>query len=130
MTPMTDAVQQAAHALKFTENEVTVILVSDGEETCAADPCQAIAELEKLGVNLTVHTAGFGLESAEAKKAREQLQCMAQTTGGAILYRRQCARIDACSQNGGHGTNTRCVTARNDASTTSPKTKTHSRVRQ
>lgn len=82
MTPMTDAVQQAAHALKFTENEVTVILVSDGEETCAADPCQAIAELEKLGVNLTVHTAGFGLESAEAKKAREQLQCMAQTTGG------------------------------------------------
>lgn len=82
MTPMTAAVEQAAEALKFTENKATVILVSDGEETCTADPCQVVATLEKLGVDLTVHTVGFGLESAEAQKAREQLQCMAETTGG------------------------------------------------
>ncbi|MFA7437542.1 VWA domain-containing protein [Castellaniella sp.] len=82
MTPMAAAVQLAAEELKFTENKATVILVSDGEETCHADPCQAVAALEKLGVDLTVHTVGFGLESAEAKKAREQLQCMAEHTGG------------------------------------------------
>ncbi|MFA5520974.1 MAG: VWA domain-containing protein [Castellaniella sp.] len=82
MTPMTTAVQMAAEALRFTENKATVILVSDGEETCHADPCAAVETLEKLGVDLTVHTVGFGLESAEAKNAREQLQCMAQATGG------------------------------------------------
>ena len=38
-TPMTDAVRQAAEALKFTEKQATVILVSDGIETCDADPC-------------------------------------------------------------------------------------------
>lgn len=82
MTPMTDAVIQAAEALKYAERRATVILVSDGEETCHADPCAAVAALEKLGVDLTVHTVGFGLESAEARNAREQLKCMAQATGG------------------------------------------------
>src|SRR5699024_3717319 len=38
MTPMTDAVIQAAEQLKYTEREATVILVSDGEETCHANP--------------------------------------------------------------------------------------------
>ena len=33
-TPMTDAVVQAAEALKYTEEKATVILVSDGIETC------------------------------------------------------------------------------------------------
>lgn len=82
MTPMTAAVQQAAEVLKFSEHQATVILVSDGEETCHADPCAAVAALEKLGVDLTVHTVGFGLESAEARNAREQLRCMAEATGG------------------------------------------------
>lgn len=82
MTPMTAAVQKAAEQLKFTENKATVILVSDGEETCQSNPCDAVAALEKLGVDLTVHTVGFGLESGEAKNARAQLQCMAQATGG------------------------------------------------
>ncbi len=34
---MTQAVRQAAEALKFTERAATVILVSDGIETCEAD---------------------------------------------------------------------------------------------
>lgn len=81
MTPMTAAVEHAADELKFTENKATVILVSDGKETCHADPCAAAAKLEKLGVGLTVHTIGFGLGSEEAG-AKEQLICMAKETGG------------------------------------------------
>lgn len=82
MTPMTDAVIQAAEILKYTEHEATVILVSDGEETCHADPCGAAERLAELGVNLTVHTVGFGLPEAEAGHAEEQLQCLAKHTGG------------------------------------------------
>ena len=39
MTPISAAVRQAAEHLRFTERKATVILVSDGEETCHADPC-------------------------------------------------------------------------------------------
>ena len=78
-TPMTQAVRQAAEALKYTEQQSTVILVSDGLETCGADPCAVARELEKSGVNLTVHTVGFGLDD---KNAIEQLKCMAEETGG------------------------------------------------
>ena len=78
-TPMTAAVRMAAESLKFTEKKATVILVSDGIETCDVDPCAVAEELEKLGVNLTVHTVGFGLDN---KGAIAQLQCLAEKTGG------------------------------------------------
>jgi len=78
-TPMTQAVRQAAEALQFTEKQATVILVSDGIETCDPNPCAAAEELEKLGVGLTVHTVGFGLDD---KGAVDQLECLAEKTGG------------------------------------------------
>jgi Ca-activated chloride channel homolog len=78
-TPMTQAVRQAAEALKYTEQKSTVILVSDGLETCGEDPCAVAGELEKSGVELTVHTVGFGLDD---KGAVAQLKCMAEETGG------------------------------------------------
>ncbi len=78
-TPMTQSVRQAAEALKFTEKQATVILVSDGIETCDPDPCAVAEELEKMGIGLTVHTVGFGLDD---KGAVAQLQCLAEKTGG------------------------------------------------
>jgi Ca-activated chloride channel homolog len=78
-TPMTHAVRQAAEALKYTEQKGTVILVSDGLETCEADPCAVARDLEKAGVGLTVHTVGFGLDD---KAAVAQLKCIAEETGG------------------------------------------------
>jgi Ca-activated chloride channel homolog len=78
-TPMTQAVRQAAEALKWTEQKSTVILVSDGIETCEADPCAVARDLEKAGIGFTVHTVGFGLDN---KDAVGQLKCMAEETGG------------------------------------------------
>ncbi len=78
-TPMTQAVRQAAEALKFTEKAATVILVSDGIETCDPNPCAVAEELEKLGIGLTVHTVGFGLDN---QGAVAQLKCLAEKTGG------------------------------------------------
>lgn len=81
-TPMTDAVIQAAEALKYTEAAATVILVSDGIETCNPDPCAAARALEAAGVDLTVHVVGFDVEDPEA---RLQMQCLADETGGQFL---------------------------------------------
>lgn len=81
-TPMTDAVVQAAEALKYTEEPATVILVSDGIETCNPDPCAAARALEQAGANLTVHVVGFDVSDPEA---RRQMQCIADETGGSFL---------------------------------------------
>lgn len=80
-TPLTDAVRQAAETLKYTEERATVLLVSDGKETCDADPCAAAAELEAAGIDFTVHVVGFDLTDEE----KEQLQCVADNTGGKFL---------------------------------------------
>lgn len=77
-TPLSDAVIQAAEVLKFTEEAATVVLLSDGVETCEADPCAVGAELEALGLDFTAHVIGFDI--AEGDKA--QLQCLADATGG------------------------------------------------
>ena len=38
-TPLSDAVRMAAGDLRSTEEKATVILITDGIETCDADPC-------------------------------------------------------------------------------------------
>ena len=78
-TPMTQAVKQAAEALQYTEKKATVILVSDGIENCNADPCAVAEAMAKAGVELKVHTVGFGLDN---QGAVVQLKCLADKTGG------------------------------------------------
>ncbi|ABF62199.1 von Willebrand factor type A (plasmid) [Ruegeria sp. TM1040] len=78
-TPLSAAVMQAADALRSSEEKATVILISDGEETCGLDPCAVGAELEARGVDFTLHAIGFGIAD---DAARAQLQCLAENTGG------------------------------------------------
>ena len=78
-TPMTDAVIAAATSLRYTEEKATVILVSDGIETCNPDPCAAARALEEAGVDFTAHVIGFDVTDPEALA---QMQCLADETGG------------------------------------------------
>lgn len=92
MTPITAAVRRAAEELRFTEHRATVILVSDGEETCNADPCALGAELAAQGIDFTAHVIGFDLPEGPA---REQLQCLASRTGGRYLDARDAGELTA-----------------------------------
>ncbi|PIE15261.1 MAG: VWA domain-containing protein [Rhodobacterales bacterium] len=78
-TPMTDAVIAAAKSLRYTEEKATVILVSDGIETCNPDPCAAARALEDAGVDFTAHVIGFDVSDPNAVA---QMQCLATETGG------------------------------------------------
>lgn len=78
MTPITASLEMAAEGLGYKESKATVILVSDGLETCDADPCTAVRKLEKLGVDFTVHVIAFDLKPEETQK----LRCISETTGG------------------------------------------------
>lgn len=73
-TPLADAVATAVGQLKTKEAETTIVLVSDGIETCAADPCDAMRKLKATGIKFVLHGVGAAAES--------QLQCMAEATGG------------------------------------------------
>ena len=92
MTPISASVRMAAEQLKFSERKATVILVSDGEETCHADPCVLGQELEKLGVDFTAHVIGFDIE--KGSKAHAQLQCLATSTGGKYLDARNAEDLN------------------------------------
>ncbi len=77
-TPLTQSVEQAADILKYTEEKATVVLVTDGLETCEADPCALASALERKGVDFTTHVVGFGLTEEEGR----QVACLAENTGG------------------------------------------------
>ena len=81
-TPMADAVKQAAEKLKYTEKKATVILVSDGIETCAPDPCGVAAALEQSGIDFTAHVVGFDVTE---ENDVAQLRCIAENTGGTYV---------------------------------------------
>lgn len=78
MTPITASLERAADELGYKENKATVILVSDGLETCHGDPCAAAKKLKQLGVDFTAHVIAFDLKPEETEK----LRCIADATGG------------------------------------------------
>ncbi|TDP44484.1 vWA domain-containing protein [Zavarzinia compransoris] len=91
-TPLSAAVRHAAEKLRYTEDKATVILVSDGEETCNLDPCAVAAELEAAGVGFTAHVIGFDIRN---DAARQQLQCIAANTGGTYVQANDAASLNA-----------------------------------
>jgi Ca-activated chloride channel family protein len=56
----------------------SVVLVSDGKETCEGDPCAVAKALAEADAKLVVHTIGFGVDAA----AKYQLQCIAKVARG------------------------------------------------
>ncbi len=78
-TPLTKAVLQAADMLKADGEPGTVILVTDGEESCGEDPCKAARTLAESGVDLTVHVVGFNVSDPAIQ---QQLRCLPDATGG------------------------------------------------
>ncbi|RBI82589.1 VWA domain-containing protein, partial [Rhodosalinus halophilus] len=90
-TPLTDAVEQAARALSHTDRPATVVLISDGLESCERDPCALAAELERSGVGFTAHVVGFGLGEDEDGS----LACIAEATGGRYLSAADAGQLGA-----------------------------------
>ncbi|MFO7598705.1 MAG: VWA domain-containing protein [Candidatus Desulfacyla sp.] len=78
MTPMAASVRMVADALKGREGETTVILVSDGIETCDKDPCATIKGLKDSGIKFILHVVGFGVD----QEGRDQLTCFSEAGGG------------------------------------------------
>jgi len=76
-TPISYSLKQAAKDLG-PDGRRTIVLVSDGEETCRADPCDTAAAIAKQGIDLKIDVIGLGVRG----KARSQLRCVAKRGNG------------------------------------------------
>jgi|GEM_PF-207402 len=80
-TPMGNSLREAAKELGD-EGERSIILVSDGIDSCAPPPvCEVAKELAEEGVDLAIHTVGFKVD----EEARKELQCIADAGKGQFL---------------------------------------------
>lgn len=80
-TPMGPALKKAAEELPD-EGERSIVLVSDGEDTCAPPPvCDVAKDLHEQGIDLTINTVGFLVDPA----AKKELECIAKAGGGEYM---------------------------------------------
>ncbi|WP_055590655.1 VWA domain-containing protein [Streptacidiphilus griseoplanus] len=78
-TPVGLALREAAKDLGSGSTTRRIVLITDGEDTCAPpDPCEVARELAAQGTHLVVDTLGLTLDD----KVRRQLTCIAAATGG------------------------------------------------
>ena len=89
-TPISRSLRKVAEELKYTEEKATIILISDGKETCDPDPCGTAKELEKQGIDFVTHVIGFNVD----KKTSEQLECIASATGGEYFSAKNAAALN------------------------------------
>ena len=93
MTPLTLAVEQAAEVLSYRTRPATVVLVTDGDETCGGTPCATSARMEAEARDLTVHVIAFRIGYVGYEQELRQngmgptrtiAECMAENTGGKV----------------------------------------------
>ena len=78
-TPIADSLTLAAQDFPVGENQAnSIVLVSDGKETCGGDPCALAAALKKSGADVTIHVVGYDVD----EETRQQLECIARVSGG------------------------------------------------
>ena len=89
-TPISYSLEQAAGDFGgASDEERAIILVSDGIETCGADPLATVRDLMARGIKVKIHTIGFDVDAA----ARAQLEGISQATGGEYHDARNAAAL-------------------------------------
>jgi len=78
-TPIADSLKLAGADLEpFKDNFPTILLISDGKESCDGDPIAEIERLRSQGIDVQVHVVGFDLDNV----ARRQLVGIARAGNG------------------------------------------------
>jgi Ca-activated chloride channel family protein len=77
-TPIAKSINHALALIKGLTESVTIILVSDGLETCEGNACEIVKKAKAAGIKITLHVVGFGI----AENDLSPLECLAQAGGG------------------------------------------------
>lgn len=68
----------------------TIILVSDGRETCSYNPCDLALDMVRSGIDIKINTIGFGTHD---RVADNQLKCVALSTKGKFYSANTAAEL-------------------------------------
>lgn len=94
-TPLSGSISASAKDFAGKEGqENTVILITDGEETCNADPCAAAKTAHEGGVKVKINVIGFKIEPKE----RAQLECIANAGGGKYVSANDAGELAAATK--------------------------------
>jgi len=88
-TPLSAAVKRAAEEMEFQSKNATVILMSDGKETCDVDPCELARSLERSGASFTAHVIALAVKEED----EAGLRCLAEETGGRYIKAANAAEL-------------------------------------
>ncbi|MFZ1321743.1 MAG: VWA domain-containing protein [Ignavibacteria bacterium] len=77
-TPLAFSVLQVIEKLRSTNTKATIILLTDGNESCNGNLCDVVKAAKKDGIDFKLHIIGFGLKEGDT----EQLQCSATSGDG------------------------------------------------
>jgi len=77
-TPIAKSINEALSVIKTGNEPVSVILISDGLETCEGNACEIVKQARADGIKITLHVVGFGI----TEKDLSPLECISQAGGG------------------------------------------------
>ncbi len=81
-TPIAASLAKVQADLAGVEGPVTVVLLTDGEETCDGDPRAAIETLQAAGIDVRVNIVGFAINELALK---EQFEAWARVGNGRYI---------------------------------------------
>ena len=86
-TPLSSAVAEAADVLDYRKRPGVIVVVTDGEETCGASPCDLGKKLHAAAEQLTVHIIGFRMKdySWTGENSILDAKCLAEVNNGLYL---------------------------------------------
>lgn len=87
-TPLAASIEAVAGDLARATGPTSVLLVTDGEESCGGDPEAAIRALRAAGVDVRLSIVGFDLDADDAAAARGRFSSWAELGGGSYLEAR------------------------------------------
>ncbi|MCH9807185.1 MAG: VWA domain-containing protein [Alphaproteobacteria bacterium] len=82
VTPLTDAIVKAAEVLNYREQPATVVLFTDGQETCGGQPCQTVIKMLGQARALRIHVINYAIRDPYGILKRFGTRCIADQSGG------------------------------------------------
>jgi Ca-activated chloride channel homolog len=91
MTPISYTILQSLDEdFRQVNGPRSIILISDGIETCGEDPCHIAVKMQQMGINVKINVIGLGLQDYAATK---QLRCVALGTKGQFYTANTAAEL-------------------------------------
>ena len=77
-TPLAYSAKEVINKLRDAKLKATIILITDGIESCDGNICDVVSSAKKEGIDFRLHIVGFGLKAGET----DQLRCAARAGDG------------------------------------------------